>query len=84
MSLYSLQRAIRDVNRRPDSREHYFRDDKQFLQAYDLTDEERAALISLNVTKLYALGVHGLLLRPFTILHKMSEPDYLTAIRTDL
>jgi hypothetical protein len=25
--------------------------------------------------------VHGLLLRPFTLLHQMPEPDYLKAIR---
>jgi hypothetical protein len=84
LSSYSLQRAIRDVNRRPQSREQYFRDREEFARGYELTDEERVALVSLNVTKLYALGVHGLLLRPFTILHKMSEPDYLIAIRTDV
>jgi hypothetical protein len=27
------------------------------------------------------MGVHGLLLRPFTLLHQMPEPDYLKAIR---
>jgi len=33
------------------------------------------------VGALYGMGVHGLLLRPFTILHKVAEPDYLKAIR---
>jgi hypothetical protein len=27
------------------------------------------------------MGVHGLILRPFTLLHEVSEPDYLKAIR---
>lgn len=70
------------MNRRPDLREQYFHGRERFAQSYELTDGERAALVSLDVTKLYALGVHGLLLRPFTILHKMSEADYLAAIRT--
>jgi len=39
------------------------------------------ALLKLDVGALYAMGVHGLLLRPFTILHKVAEPDYLKAIR---
>jgi hypothetical protein len=27
------------------------------------------------------MGVHGLLLRPFTIMHKMSDPEYIKAVR---
>jgi hypothetical protein len=38
-------------------------------------------LLKLDVGALYAMGVHGLLLRPFTILHKVAEPDYLRASR---
>ena len=81
MSLYALQKAIRDVNRKPASREAWFQSAAGFAQAYDLTGEERDALIGMNVGALYAMGVHGLLLRPFTLLHKMPEPDYLKAIR---
>jgi hypothetical protein len=29
------------------------------------------------------MGVHGLILRPFTILHKMSDPEYVRALRGD-
>jgi hypothetical protein len=29
------------------------------------------------------MGVHGLLLRPFTLLRQMPEEDYLKAIRGD-
>jgi hypothetical protein len=81
MSLYALQKAIRDVNRKPASRDAFFQSAEAFAAAYDLTGEERAALASRNVGALYAMGVHGLLLRPFTLLHKMPEPDYLKAIR---
>ena len=47
----------------------------------ELSDEERRAVLDRDVTALYRLGVHGLILRPFTILHQMPEPDYLEAIR---
>ena len=83
MSLYVLQKMIRDVNRLPARREAYFASREDFAQGYDITPDERAAFVQFDVTKLYALGVHGLLLRPFTLLHKMPEPDYLTAIRKD-
>ena len=81
MSLYALQKAIRDVNRKPACREAWFQSAAGFAQSYDLTADERDALIGVKVGALYAMGVHGLLLRPFTLLHKMPEPDYLKAIR---
>ena len=81
MSLYALQKLIRDVNRKPACREAYFASAAAFAQSYDLTEDERAALIGKDVGRLYAMGVHGLLLRPFTLLQQMPEPDYLKAIR---
>lgn len=81
MSLYALQKMLRDVNRLPDRREAYFAAKERFADGYDLTPEERDAFLRLDVARLYALGVHGLILRPFTLLHKMPEDDYLRAIR---
>ena len=81
MSLYALQKAIRDVNRRPACREAYFQSAQTFAAAYDLAPDERAAFTGKDIRQLYAMGVHGLLLRPFTLLHNMPEPDYLKAIR---
>ena len=81
MSTYTLQKLLRDVNRNPVLRERYFAEKDAFVGDYALTPEERSAVLAFDVRKLYALGVHGLLLRPFTIIHKMSEPDYLRAIR---
>jgi hypothetical protein len=83
MSAYTLQKMIRDVNRRPDRREAYFASREDFAKGYDITPDERDAFVRHDVSKLYALGVHGLILRPFTLLHRMPEPDYLTAIRKD-
>jgi hypothetical protein len=83
MSVYALQKLIRDVNRKPECREAFFAGPAAFANRYELTESERAALLTLDVQRLYALGVHALLLRPFTILHKMPEPDYLKSIRGD-
>lgn len=81
MSTYVLQKLLRDVNRYPERRAAYFESPEIFVSGYDLSEDERAALLSLNITELYARGVHGLILRPFTLLHKMPEADYLKAIR---
>jgi hypothetical protein len=81
MSLYALQKLIRDVNRKPACRDAYFQSAEKFAETYDLGDDERVALVSMNVGALYAMGVPGLLLRPFTLLRNMPEPDYLKAIR---
>jgi hypothetical protein len=81
MSAYTLQKLIRDVNRKPACREAYFKSPQTFAESYSLAAPERDALLKLDVGALYAMGVHALLLRPFTILHQMPEPDYLKAIR---
>ena len=83
MSLYALQKLVRDVNRKPACRNAFFQSAETFAEGYDLAAAEREALVRRDVRTLYAMGVHGLLLRPFTLLHKMPEPDYLKAIRGD-
>lgn len=83
MSVYALQKLLRDVNRIPERREAYFRSPATFAASYELTDHEREALLGFDVRALYDMGVHGLILRPFTILHKMSDPDYVRALRGD-
>jgi hypothetical protein len=81
VSTYALQKLLREVNRWPERRAAFFAGQEQFVSGFDLTDEERRAVLDFDVGKLYALGVHGLILRPFTLLHKMPEPEYLARIR---
>ena len=81
MTLYALQKAIREVNRDPAKRAAFFAEPAAVAAQYPLSDQERAALQGRDYAALYALGVHGLLLRPFSILHAVSEADYLRAIR---
>jgi hypothetical protein len=82
MSTYTLNKMIREINRDPARREAYFNAPDAFADGFQLTEEERRAFLERDVGALYRLGVHGLILRPFTLLHKMPEPDYLSAIRS--
>lgn len=78
---YALQKLIREINRNPSVRKHFFEAPEAAMAAYPLSDDEKSALVSRDYGRLYQLGVHGLLLRPFSILHSVSEQDYLNAIR---
>jgi hypothetical protein len=81
MSLYQLQKLIYHVNRDPAQRERYRQDAAAFIRSYELTDEEANAALSVDVRMLYAMGVHSLLLRPFSLLHRVSNEDYAKALK---
>jgi hypothetical protein len=83
MSTYNLQKAIRDINRRPEARAEFESAPDAFAARYELADAEKSALLALDYGALYRLGVHGLLLRPFSLLRAVPEADYLAAIRKD-
>lgn len=80
MSLYQLQKLMYEVNRSPERRETYRHDRAAFLARFDLTDEEKDAVTRLDIRTLYQRGVHPLLLRPFTLLHRISNEDYAKAL----
>ena len=81
MSLYQVQKLIYHVNRDPERRERYRQDATAFVKTYDLSEQESAAILKLDVRALYTLGVHSLLLRPFTLLNKVSNEDYGKALK---
>ena len=81
MSLYQLQKLIYHVNRDPAAREHYRSDPKAFVQGYELSEQEAAAVVAVDVRSLYSCGVHSLLLRPFTLINKVSNEDYARALK---
>ncbi|MFL2547145.1 MAG: aromatic ring-opening dioxygenase subunit LigA [Candidatus Rariloculaceae bacterium] len=83
MSLYAVQKLVQNVNRNLESRQRFLDDRASLAADYNLTAEERTAVVEFNIHDLYALGVHPLLLRPFTIIHGVSERDYLGTIRGD-
>lgn len=81
MSVYQVQKLMRDVNRDPGRRAAWLTDPASVLSGYELSDGERRALLERDYGALYRMGVHALLLRPFSILHGAAEPDYLAALR---
>jgi hypothetical protein len=81
MSLYQLQKLIYHVNRDAAQRERYRRDPAAFVKDYDLAEQEANAALNVDVRALYTMGVHSLLLRPFTLLNKVSNEDYAKALR---
>lgn len=81
MSLYQVQKLIYHVNRDAERREHYRQDAGAFSKKYDLTEQESAAVVNVDVRALYTMGVHSLLLRPFTLLNKVSNEDYARALK---
>ena len=83
MSTYTLQKAIRNINRRPEARAEFESAPESYAAHYELSDGEKAALLARDYGALYRLGVHGLLLRPFSLLRAVPEADYLAAIRSE-
>jgi len=81
MSLYQLQKLIYHVNRDATQRESYRRNPAAFVKSYELSEQESAAVLNVDVRALYTIGVHSLLLRPFTLLNKISNEDYAKALK---
>jgi hypothetical protein len=81
MSLYQLQKLIFHVNRDAAQRQRYRQDPATFVNGYELSEEESAAILNVDVRSLYTMGVHSLLLRPFTLINKVSNEDYAKALK---
>ncbi len=80
MSLYQLQKLIYHVNRDPERRQRYRQDAAGFVKDYELSDAEAQAILNVDIRTLYGMGVHSLLLRPFTLLNKVPNEEYAKAL----
>lgn len=83
MTSYHLQKLIREINRNEGVRRRFMSEPEKLVQEWKLEQQEAQALIKRDYTALYGLGVHGLLLRPFSIIHDVPEPDYLAMINQE-
>jgi hypothetical protein len=65
MSLSQVQKCLFDYLR---AKGHAPPDNKPeiLMEAYDLTEEERRAVETLDVSKLYAMGTHPVIINSFT------------------
>ncbi len=81
MSLYALQKLLYTLNREPLFQDAYKTAPEPVLDRFDLTDEERSAMLSRDIGLLYVLGVNGQILMHFAAFCDVAWPDYLEAMR---
>jgi len=77
MSLYYVQKFLFEFNRDPRIQEAYDADRVAATESYELSDEERAALVEPDFGKLFHLGVNGQILMHFGAYHQVPWQDYL-------
>ncbi|MGI9616735.1 MAG: aromatic ring-opening dioxygenase subunit LigA [Acidimicrobiales bacterium] len=81
MSLYYVQKFLYELNRDEQFQTAYRNDRAGVLEPFDLTAEERAALVEPDIGLLFHLGVNGQILMHFAALHQIEWADYLQLMR---
>jgi hypothetical protein len=81
MSLYQMQKFLFDINRDPAVQQRFLVERTQVLSVYDLTPEEREAIIAGDIGLLYVLGANGQLLMHYAALLGMEWSAYIEAMR---
>ena len=81
MSLYQLSKMLFNLNRDDALKTRFKADPEAVVADYDLTDEERGALLTPDVGLLYVLGVNGQILMHFAALCGIEWSDYLQRMR---
>ncbi|HNP64589.1 MAG TPA: hypothetical protein PKH39_11705 [Woeseiaceae bacterium] len=81
MSLYSLQKFLYVLNRDDDAKAKYRHNLDDLLSDYELTNEERGALVEGDIGLLYVLGVNGQILMHYAAFLGIEWFDYLDLMR---
>ena len=81
MSLYYLQKLFYELNRNETLQVEFRANQEQVLDAFELTGEEREAVLLGNIGLLYVLGVNGQLLMHYAAFCGLAWPDYIQAMR---
>jgi len=81
MSLYQMQKFLFDINRDPAVQQRFLAERTRVLSGYDLTPEERDAIIAGDIGLLYVLGANGQLLMHYAALLGMEWSEYIAAMR---
>ena len=84
MSLYYVQKLLYELNRDAHARQRYEEDFENLLRDYELTEEERNALVGGDIGLLYVLGVNGQILMHYAALLGYPWDDYIGAMRQGL
>jgi hypothetical protein len=81
MSLYQLSKLLFNLNRDEALKARFRQDPAVALEGYDLTEEERNAILEPDIGLLYVLGVNGQLLMHYAALCGVEWSDYLQRMR---
>ncbi len=81
MSLYQLQKLMFHLNRDAQVKRRFEGDLEGLLDDYELTEEEREAIRTHDIGKLYVLGVNGQLLMHLSSQIGQPWPQYIAALR---
>jgi hypothetical protein len=81
VSLYQVQKLLFHVNRDRQVRARFLAERERLVAEYDLTDDERRAVLGPDFHALYRMGVHSLLLAPLAATLEVAFPDYLAILR---
>jgi hypothetical protein len=81
MSLYYVQKLLYQLNRDPHVRQRFTADRESLLREYELTDEERAAIVDGDIGLLYVMGVNGQILMHYSALLGQPWDEYIAAMR---
>jgi hypothetical protein len=80
MSLYQLQKFMFHVHSDRRAKRDYLANPSAYIEDYVLSPIERAAILAVDIRGLYQMGVHPLLLRPFTDLHGINSKTHYAAL----
>lgn len=81
MSLYYVQKVLYQLNRDPGIRKRFEADRAAVLDEYELTAEERSALLEGDVGLLYVMGVNGQILMHYAALLGQPWDVYIKAMK---
>jgi aromatic-ring opening dioxygenase LigAB LigA subunit len=81
VSLYQVQKLLFNVNRDRQVRARFLDERERLVGDYELTADERQAILEPDFHALYQMGVYSLLLGPLAATLGLSFPDYLAILR---
>ena len=81
MSLYYVQKLLYQLNRDPAVRKRFDADRAELLDEYELSAEERTAILDGDIGLLYVFGVNGQILMHYAALLGQPWDVYINAMR---
>ncbi|MDX3904653.1 MAG: hypothetical protein QHC78_03060 [Pigmentiphaga sp.] len=80
MSVLAIQQLIYDLKRDKKLAVRWAANREDAVQGYELSAEEARAVVQADLAALYGMGVHPLLLAPFSRMAKLTREQYAAAL----